>query len=87
VGVTIVQLPHDFVDGELEATTDVEPLDPEIGGDVQAIDEGLVLCHIVGRTKVQSNNVEESISLGGISTAPRAPLRVKELSKYILQCS
>jgi hypothetical protein len=66
----------------------VKPLNPELGGDAQAIDECLVFHHIVGHVEVQSNYVEEPISLGEISmTPPPAPLRVKEPSKYMLQCS
>jgi hypothetical protein len=34
----------------------------EFGGDVQAIDQGLILCHIIGSAKMLSNNVKESIS-------------------------
>jgi hypothetical protein len=39
--------PHDLVDNELRVATDVEPLDPDLGGDVQAIDESLIFRHIV----------------------------------------
>jgi hypothetical protein len=63
--VTVVLLPHDLVDNNLRVTADVKPLDIELGGDVLAIDEGLILHHVVGHAEVQSNNVEESIALWG----------------------
>jgi hypothetical protein len=44
--VMTIRLPHDLVDDELRATVDVEPLDPELDSDTQAIDEGLIFCHI-----------------------------------------
>jgi hypothetical protein len=31
---------------KFKATADVEPLDPELDSDTQAIDEGLIFCHI-----------------------------------------
>jgi hypothetical protein len=54
-----------MVDDELRVAADIKPLDPELGCDVEAVDEGLILHHIVGRTKEQSNNVEEPIPLWG----------------------
>jgi hypothetical protein len=65
VGVTAVRLPHDFVYNELRVTMNVKPLNPELSGDVQVIDECLVFHHIIGREEVQSNHVEEPVSLGG----------------------
>jgi hypothetical protein len=65
VGVAAVQLPHELVDDELRVIVDVKWLDPELDGDAQAIDEGLVLCHIVCYMEMQSNHLEEPISLGG----------------------
>jgi hypothetical protein len=32
---------------------------------VEALDEGLILCHIVHCTEMQSNHIDDSISLGG----------------------
>jgi hypothetical protein len=46
-GDMAVQLPHDLVDDELRVTVDVKLLDPELGSDAEAVDEGLILCHIV----------------------------------------
>jgi hypothetical protein len=41
---------------------DVKTWNPKFGGDVQTVDQCLVLCHIVGSMEVQSNNIKESIS-------------------------
>jgi hypothetical protein len=54
-----------LVEDKLRVTADVKPLDIELSGDAQAIDEGLVLCHVVGHAELQSNNVEELIALCG----------------------
>jgi hypothetical protein len=62
-GVVTVQLSHYLIDNKLRVSTDVKPLNPKFGGDAQAIDQGLVLHHIVGSAEVQSNNIKESISL------------------------
>jgi hypothetical protein len=51
-GFMAVRLPHDVVDNELEVITDIKPLDLELGGHVQEVDEGLVLHHIVGHVEV-----------------------------------
>jgi hypothetical protein len=64
-GVMTIRLPHDLVDDELGVATDVKPLDPELDGDVEAVDKGLVPRHIVCGMEIQSNHIEESISLGG----------------------
>jgi hypothetical protein len=37
---------------------DVKPLDLELGGDAQNINEGLILWHIVCHTEMQSNYIE-----------------------------
>jgi hypothetical protein len=87
-GVMAVRLPHDLVDDELRVTVDVKPLNPKLGSDARVIDECLIFHHIVGRTEVQLNHVEERSPLGHISTMPPpALLRVKETSKYMLKCS
>jgi hypothetical protein len=86
--VMAIRLPHNLVDNELRVTADVEPLDTELDSDVYVIDEGLILHHIVCRVKMQSNYIEELISLGvDQKDASPTPLRVKESSKYMLQCS
>jgi hypothetical protein len=45
--VAAIQLSHDLVDDELGVVMDVKPLDPEIDGDAQIVDEGLIFCHVV----------------------------------------
>jgi hypothetical protein len=62
-GVMAVRLPHDMVDNELRVTVDVKPLNPELGGDVQVVDDYLIFYHIIGQAEVKSNHVEESVSL------------------------
>jgi hypothetical protein len=54
-----------LVDDELRVAADVKPLNPELGGDAQAVDQCLIFYHIVGCEEVQSNHVEEPISLTG----------------------
>jgi hypothetical protein len=66
VGVTAVRLSHDLVDDKFRVTADVEPLNPELGGDGQAVDKFLVLYHIVSCMEVQLNYVEESTSPGPV---------------------
>jgi hypothetical protein len=63
--VMAVRLPHYLVDDEFRITTDVKSLDPKLDGNAHAIDECLVFCHIIGHEEVQSNHVEEPISLSG----------------------
>jgi hypothetical protein len=64
-GVAAVQLPHELVDDELRVIVDVKSLDPELDSDAQAINKGFVLWHIVCCMEIQSNHLEELISLGG----------------------
>jgi hypothetical protein len=42
-----VRLPHDLVDNELRIIVDVKLLDLELRSDAQAVDEGLIFCHII----------------------------------------
>jgi hypothetical protein len=87
-GVMIVQLPHDMVDDELRVIVDVKLLDPELDGDAHVVDEGLIFCYIVGRVEVQSNHIEEPISLGGdqhnTSPAPAKSERAIEVHSPVL---
>jgi hypothetical protein len=64
-GVMAISLPHDLVGDELRVAVDVKPLDPELSGNAQAVDEGLIFHHIVCRVEIQLNYVDELISLGG----------------------
>jgi hypothetical protein len=43
---------HDLVDYELRVPSNVEALDAGLNGDSEAAEEGLVLCHVVGRGEV-----------------------------------
>jgi hypothetical protein len=47
VEVMTVRLHHDLVGDELRIAVDVNLLDLELSGDAQAIDEGLIFCHVV----------------------------------------
>jgi hypothetical protein len=46
-----------LVDHELGITTNIEVLDPEFDGDVQAVNESLVLNYIVGGSEMESDRV------------------------------
>jgi hypothetical protein len=54
-----------LVDDELRVTVDVKLLNPKLGSNAQDIDECLIFRHIVGHTEVQSNYIEELMSLRG----------------------
>jgi hypothetical protein len=62
VGVVIVRLSHYLIDDELKISVDVKPLNPKFSGDAQTVDQGLIICHIIGCVEVQPNNIKESIS-------------------------
>jgi hypothetical protein len=53
-----IRIPHYLVDNEFRIVVDVKPLDLELSGDVQTVNEGLILCHIVCHTEMQSNYIE-----------------------------
>jgi hypothetical protein len=63
--VTTIRLPYDLVDGELRVTVDVKPLNPKLGGNAQAIDEGLISYYIVCHTEMLLNHVKELTPIGG----------------------
>jgi hypothetical protein len=69
-GIATVQLSHFLIDNEVRVSMDVKPQNPELGSNVRAVDQGLILGHIIGSAEVHSTL-----------------LRVKEPSKYMLQCS
>jgi hypothetical protein len=52
VGVTVIRLPHDLVDDELRVAMHIKLLDPELGGDAEAINKGLIFRHIVCRMEM-----------------------------------
>jgi hypothetical protein len=64
-GVAVVWLSIDLVDDDLRVAMYVKSLDAELGGDAQVLDECLIFHHIVGHVDVQSNYIEELISLMG----------------------
>jgi hypothetical protein len=63
VGAVAIRLPHDLVHDKLRVAIDVKPLDHKLSNDVHAIDEYHILHNIVGCAEVQSNHIEEPISL------------------------
>jgi hypothetical protein len=73
------------IDDELRVATKIKPMNPMLNGDAHVFDECLLFHHIVGCSEVQPNHVEESVTIGEISTMPPpASLRVKEPLKYML---
>jgi hypothetical protein len=76
-----------LIDDELGVFKNVTPLNPDFSSDAQAVDQGLVLYHIISSTEVQLNNIKESISFRRDQhyTSPNT-VKVKELLKYMLQC-
>jgi hypothetical protein len=52
VGVTTLRLSHYLIHDELIVSVDVKPLNLKFSGDAQAVDQGLVLYHIVGSAEV-----------------------------------
>jgi hypothetical protein len=55
--VVAAHILHDLVDYELRVSSNVEALDADLNGDSEAAEEGLILCHIVGRGEVQAHCV------------------------------
>ena len=47
LGVVAAGLLHDLVDDESGVASDVKPLDPKLDRDMETIDKGLVLHHVV----------------------------------------
>jgi hypothetical protein len=50
-----------LIDNKLIISMDIKPSNPKFGGDAHTVDQGPILCHIIGSMKVQLNNVKESI--------------------------
>jgi hypothetical protein len=44
-----------LVDDELRVSSDIEALDPQLGGNVEAIDKGLMFHYIIRGHKVELN--------------------------------
>jgi hypothetical protein len=52
VGVTTIRLSHNLIDNELSVSMDIKPLNPKFSGDVQTVDQCLILPHNVGGMEV-----------------------------------
>jgi hypothetical protein len=61
-GVTTLRLSYYLIDDELGVSVDVKSLNPELGSDAHASDQGLILHHIIGAMEVQPKSIKESIS-------------------------
>jgi hypothetical protein len=55
---------HDLVNHELQVSPDVEAFDAYFDGDSEAAEEGLVLCHVVGRGEMQVYRVPHMLPEG-----------------------
>jgi hypothetical protein len=55
---------HDLVNHELQVSPDVEAFDACFDGDSEAAEEGLVLCHVVGRGEMQVYRVPHMLPEG-----------------------
>jgi hypothetical protein len=55
---------HDLVNHELRVSPDVEMFDACFDGNSEAAEEGLVLCHVVGRGEVQAHCVPHVLPEG-----------------------
>jgi hypothetical protein len=53
-----------MVNHELGITTNVEVSNPELDGDAQAINKGLILSYVVGGSEVESDHVAHVNSEG-----------------------
>jgi len=47
LGIVATRLFHDLVNDEPRVASDIEPLDPKLDHDVETIDKGLILCHVI----------------------------------------
>ena len=52
LGIVAARLLLDLVDDQLGVTPDIEASDTQLDGDAQAVDECLILSHIVGGGKM-----------------------------------
>jgi hypothetical protein len=55
---------HDQVDHELEISTNIEVSNPELDGDTQTVNKGLVLSYVVGGCEVEPDHVAHVNSEG-----------------------
>ena len=61
-----------MVDDQLGVAPDVKPLDTQLDGDAQAIDECLILSHIIGGGKMDANYVPHAFLEGQNEDQPHA---------------
>ena len=64
LGIVAACLLHDLVDDQLGVTPNVEALDTQLDGDALAINECLILGHIVGRGEMEANHVPHAYPEG-----------------------
>jgi hypothetical protein len=50
--IVATRILHDLVNHELRVPPDIEAFDACLDGDSEAAEEGLVLCHVVGRKEM-----------------------------------
>jgi hypothetical protein len=65
LGVVVALLLHNLVDDKLRVTPDVKPLDPQLNGNAQSIDERLIFSHIVRGQEMKANHVLHTHSMRG----------------------
>jgi hypothetical protein len=88
LGAVVARLLHDLVDDELRVAPNVQPSDPQLNGDVQAIKECSILGHIVRGREMKVNHVPHAHSERETKTSPMsAPFFINDPSKYIVQYS
>jgi hypothetical protein len=79
------QLLHDLVHDQLGVTSDTEPSDPKLDGDVQAVDKCLILSDIVRGWKMDPDHIPHAHAEGETKTSlSLAPLFINDPSKYIV---
>jgi hypothetical protein len=62
--VVTAHILHDLVDHELRVSPYVEALDARLDGDSEAVEEGLVLLHVIRRGEVQAHRVSHVLPKG-----------------------
>ena len=84
----VARLLHDLVDDQLGVTPDIEASDTKLDGDVQVIDERLILGHIVGGEEMDANHVPHAYPKGQNEDQPYAStflhLRPIEVHRLVL---
>ena len=70
LGVVVACLLHDLVDDQLRVASDVKLSDAQLNGDAQAIDECLILSHIIQNREVDANCEPHAHPEGGNKNQP-----------------